>query len=80
MATPQVFESNSDQETVIYNRLENPVITQFVRLNPKTWNEAIAIRTEFYGYSAGMLSVINYNSCFLCGTCWNLFTQCKFTQ
>ena len=50
----QVFEGNSDQDTIIYNRLNNPVITQFVRLNPKTWNEAIAIRTEFYGCDAGM--------------------------
>lgn len=70
----QVFESNSDQDTVIYNRLKNPVITQFIRLNPKTWNEAIAIRTEFYGCNAGMTAIqlvepyTSVNQCFLHNT------------
>ncbi|XP_078344639.1 thioredoxin domain-containing protein 3 homolog isoform X2 [Oculina patagonica] len=55
-STEKVFESNSDQDTIIYNSLKNPIITQFVRLNPKTWNEAIAIRTEFYGCDADSYS------------------------
>ena len=50
---PQVFEGNSDQDTVVLNSLKNPVIAQFLRLQPKTWNEGIAMRTEFCGYNAG---------------------------
>ena len=50
----QVFESSSDQDTVVLNSLKNPIIAQFLRLQPKTWNEGIAMRTEFYGYNAGM--------------------------
>ncbi|KAJ7372866.1 Thioredoxin domain-containing protein 3 [Desmophyllum pertusum] len=55
-STEKVFESNSDQDTIVYNSLKNPVITQFIRLTPKTWNEDIAIRTEIYGCNADLYS------------------------
>ena len=54
MSSPlQVFEGNSDQETVVSHELTQPVITQFIRVNPKTWNEQIALRAELYGFDAG---------------------------
>lgn len=53
----QVFEGNSDQDTVVLNSLKNPLITQFLRVQPKTWNEGIAMRTEFYGCNAGMSKI-----------------------
>ena len=54
MTSPlQVFEGNSDQETVVTHELTQPVITQFIRVNPKTWNEQIALRAELYGFDAG---------------------------
>lgn len=54
MSSPlQVFEGNSDQETVVTHELTQPVITQFIRVNPKTWNEQIALRAELYGFDAG---------------------------
>jgi len=56
---PQVFEGNSDQDTVVFNSPKTSVITQFLRLHPKIWNEGIAMRTEFYGSNAGMIT-----------TCW----------
>lgn len=52
-----MFESNSDQDSIAYNSLSNPVITQYVRLTPRTWNEGIAMRTEFYGCDAGVTSI-----------------------
>ena len=39
------------------NSLESPVIAQFIRLHPRAWNEAIGMRTEFYGFDAGMNSL-----------------------
>ncbi|XP_068752060.1 thioredoxin domain-containing protein 3 homolog isoform X3 [Montipora capricornis] len=54
--TEKVFEGNSDQETVVAVSLKSPIITQFVKLCPKTWNEGIALRTEFYGCSADSYS------------------------
>ena len=35
------------------HELTQPVITQFIRVNPKTWNEQIALRAELYGFDAG---------------------------
>lgn len=55
-ATEKVFEGNLDQDSIVYNSLTNPTVTQFVRLNPKTWNENIALRVEFYGCDAGSYS------------------------
>ncbi|PFX23757.1 Thioredoxin domain-containing protein 3-like [Stylophora pistillata] len=52
----KVFESNSDQDSIAYNSLRNPIVTQFVRLNPKTWNEDIALRVELYGCDADSYS------------------------
>ncbi|KAK2560505.1 Thioredoxin domain-containing protein 3-like protein [Acropora cervicornis] len=52
----KVFEGSTDQETVVTASLKNPVITQYVKLHPKTWNEGIAMRTEFYGSSADTYS------------------------
>lgn len=51
-----MFEGNLDQDSIVYNSLTNPTVTQFVRLNPKTWNENIALRVEFYGCDAGMIT------------------------
>ena len=35
------------------HRLETPVITQFVRIWPTSWHNAIALRVEFYVNSIG---------------------------
>ncbi|XP_032239507.2 thioredoxin domain-containing protein 3 homolog isoform X3 [Nematostella vectensis] len=48
----QVFEGNSDQDTVVINDLVQPLLTQHIRICPKTWNEQIALRAEFYGVDA----------------------------
>lgn len=52
----KVFDGNSDQDTVVFNTVKNSVITRFIRLQPRTWNEGIGIRTEFYGFDADSYS------------------------
>ena len=50
----QIFEGNSDQESVVSHELVQTVMAQYIRVNPQTWNEQIALRTELYGHDAGM--------------------------
>uniref|UniRef100_UPI00358F373C neuropilin-1-like n=1 Tax=Myxine glutinosa TaxID=7769 RepID=UPI00358F373C len=45
------FEGNTDGTTVELQTLKEPVVTQFVRLHPQTWQGAIALRSEVYGCS-----------------------------
>ena len=45
----KVFEGNSDGDTVVSHWLVQPVRACFCRLQPKTWNEQIALRLELYG-------------------------------
>ncbi|KAL9955603.1 hypothetical protein ACROYT_G036947 [Oculina patagonica] len=49
----QIFTGNSDRNTVVRNQLDNPVITQYIRIHPKTWKNHISMRTEFYGCKEG---------------------------
>ena len=51
--TGQVFDGNSDQQTVVCNQLATPVFAQYFRIQPKTWNEHIAMRLELHGCDAG---------------------------
>uniref|UniRef100_A0A8C4QNG2 Uncharacterized protein n=1 Tax=Eptatretus burgeri TaxID=7764 RepID=A0A8C4QNG2_EPTBU len=45
------FEGNTDGTTVKLQTLKEPVVTQFLRLHPQTWQGAIALRSEVYGCS-----------------------------
>lgn len=48
-----MLDGNTDQDTVVSNELPQPLVTQYIRINPKTWNEQIALRMELYGFDAG---------------------------
>ena len=43
-------------DTVVYNRINPPITTRFIRLQPVQWNNVIAIRMEVYG-CPGMLGL-----------------------
>ncbi|EDO40741.1 predicted protein, partial [Nematostella vectensis] len=48
-----VFEGNTDNNTVVLRSLSEPVEARFVRFQPKTWRNTIAMRAEVYGNFAG---------------------------
>ncbi|OAF64960.1 Retinoschisin, partial [Intoshia linei] len=45
----QLFIGNFDDSSVVENELGNPLIAQYVRINPQRWNNMISIRIELYG-------------------------------
>ena len=47
------FAGNLDDNSVKKNTLHEPIIAQYVRINPKQWNNFIALRVEFYGCQYG---------------------------
>ena len=49
---PQLFTGNDDTgdlETVVTNEFDWPIAARFVRLNPQSWTDRIALRWEVYG-------------------------------
>ena len=49
----QVFEGNSDRNTVKENKLEVPIYTRYFRLHPKTFHNHISMRLELHGCQTG---------------------------
>ncbi|XP_071502452.1 lactadherin-like [Diadema antillarum] len=49
-----IFTANWDSQTVVFNRLPNPVTCRFIRIVPVSWNpqENTVFRIELYGSSA----------------------------
>lgn len=45
----QIFEANKDSFTVHHNTLEKPLVTRYLRINPRTWENAICLRLEVFG-------------------------------
>ena len=45
----QVYQANSDQNTVVVNTLESPIEARFIRLHPQQWYGHISTRIELYG-------------------------------
>ncbi|XP_066019015.1 uncharacterized protein [Pocillopora verrucosa] len=45
----QVFNGNTDSDTVVYNTLTPPIITRYIRFKPAEWHNRISMRTEIYG-------------------------------
>jgi len=45
----QVFNGNTDSETVVYNNLPISIKTRFIRLLPMQWKNQISMRIEVYG-------------------------------
>ncbi len=49
----QNFDGNTDDNTIKYNGLKEPFVAQYVRFNPRQWNNFIALRVELYGCNYG---------------------------
>ncbi|KAM7054739.1 coagulation factor V isoform 3-T3 [Molossus nigricans] len=48
----KVFEGNSNIKGHVKNFLSPPIISRFIRIIPKTWNQSIALRLELLGCDA----------------------------
>lgn len=44
-----VFQGNTDQNTIVYNILDPPIFTRYVRIRPKSHEKHVAMRFEVYG-------------------------------
>ncbi|XP_066304554.1 lymphocyte antigen 75-like [Branchiostoma lanceolatum] len=49
---PKIFQGNTDQNTEVRTYLDAPIVTRFVRVWPKTWNNGIGLRLELLGCSS----------------------------
>ncbi|GBP09577.1 Neurexin-4 [Eumeta japonica] len=45
----QMFEGNSDGNSINKNEFEVPIIAQYIRINPMRWRDKISMRVELYG-------------------------------
>lgn len=45
----KIFKANNDSFSVHHNTLEKPLITRYIRINPRTWENAICMRLELFG-------------------------------
>ncbi|XP_036890788.1 coagulation factor V isoform X2 [Sturnira hondurensis] len=45
----KVFEGNSNFKGHVKNFFNPPIISRFIRIIPKTWNQSIALRLELFG-------------------------------
>ncbi|KAF6292812.1 coagulation factor V [Rhinolophus ferrumequinum] len=45
----QIFEGNSNIKGHVKNFFNPPIISRFIRIIPKTWNQSIALRLELFG-------------------------------
>ena len=45
----QIFEGNEDSDTVVFNKLSQPITARYIRLLPIEWHEHISMRIEIYG-------------------------------
>ena len=53
----QVFDGNSDRNTIKENKLEVPIYTRYFRLHPKTFHNHISMRLELHGCQTGMFLI-----------------------
>ena len=45
----QIFEGNTNTKGHVKNFFNPPIISRFIRVIPKTWNQSIALRLELFG-------------------------------
>uniref|UniRef100_A0A2K6FGC7 Coagulation factor V n=1 Tax=Propithecus coquereli TaxID=379532 RepID=A0A2K6FGC7_PROCO len=45
----KIFEGNSNTKGHVKNIFNPPIISRFIRIIPKTWNQSIALRLELFG-------------------------------
>ena len=45
----QVFVGNADENTTVYNELNEPIVARYTRFQPTAWHDHISMRVELYG-------------------------------
>ncbi|XP_046847042.1 coagulation factor V-like [Xenia sp. Carnegie-2017] len=45
----QVFQANTNSDSVVHNKISPPIVASFIRIKPVSWNTHISLRAEFYG-------------------------------
>ena len=49
----KIFDGNTDQDTVVNNKMKNPIIARYIRIIPVNYHNTISLRAEFYGCRSG---------------------------
>ncbi len=47
--SPKLFPGNEDGDYVVRNDFDQPIIAQWIRINPTRWADRISLRMELYG-------------------------------
>ena len=47
--SPKLFLGNEDGDYVVRNDFDQPIIAQWLRINPTRWADRISMRVELYG-------------------------------
>ncbi|XP_068706114.1 retinoschisin-like [Montipora foliosa] len=47
------FAANNDKNSIIYHKLNPPIMARYVRFRPVTWHNHISMRVEVYGCKQG---------------------------
>ncbi|XP_078348383.1 uncharacterized protein LOC144633376 [Oculina patagonica] len=81
----KIFDGNTDRDTIVRNRLQNPIITRYIRINPISHHGWISLRADFYNCTPAVcqdsLGLENYtipdssitaSSTYLPGTTWHI--------
>ena len=59
----QVFVGNTDENTTVYNELNEPIVARYTRFQPTAWHNHISMRVELYGCKGTFFLVTS----FFCG-------------
>ena len=48
----QVFQGNTNQSTIVTNKLRQPILAQYIRVHAQQWYLGVCLRMEVYGCAA----------------------------
>ena len=61
MSLTQIFNGNTDQDTVVYHELNPPITARFIRFQPVDNHSHVSMRVELYGCLQGTLKEVVQN-------------------
>ena len=54
----QIFQANNNSFAVHHNIFEKPLVTRYIRVNPRTWENAICLRLEVFGCDGKSIKIM----------------------
>ncbi|CAH3026091.1 unnamed protein product [Porites evermanni] len=54
----KIFQANNNSFAVHHNIFEKPLVTRYIRVNPRTWENAICLRLEVFGCDGKSIKII----------------------